>query len=128
MKGKKPRALDPGGTTASDTETPCLRLAYDAVERAVAPPLEALVRTDQFAHATALLARARRLVGAGVNGVTARVWHTANLPAGTDGRRLRVQIGQLDREVRRLRLQLAAQNQASTERVSDPGGEPGEHA
>jgi hypothetical protein len=68
------------------------------------------------------------MVGAGVNGVSARVWHTVNLPAGTDVQRLRVQIGQLDREVRRLRLQLAAQNQASTEGVSDRGGEPGEHA
>jgi hypothetical protein len=101
-----------------------LRLAYDTVEQTVAPRLEALVRTGEFAHATALAARARRLVGKQVGGVTAPVWHMANLPAGTDVQRLRVQIGQLDREVRRLRLQLAAQNQASAEEVSDGAAEP----
>jgi hypothetical protein len=103
-----------------------LRLAYDAIERGVRPPLEALVRTGDFVHATAVVARARRLVGDQVNGVTARVWHMANLPAGTDVQRLRVQIGQLDREVRRLRLQLAAQNQPPAEGVSDRAAEPNE--
>jgi hypothetical protein len=63
-----------------------------------------------------------------VGAVTARLWHVANLPAGSDVQRLRVQIGQLDREVRRLRLQLAAQNQASAEGVSDGGAEPAEPA
>jgi hypothetical protein len=101
-----------------------LRPAYDAAERTVAPPLEALVRTGGFARAAALAARARRLAGDQVNGVTARVWHMANLPAGTDVRRLRLQIGQLDREVRRLRLQLAA----SVEGVSEGAGEPDHRA
>ena len=45
-------------------------------------------------------------MGNGVNGVAARVWHLVNLPAGTDLQRLRVQIGALDRDVRRLSLQL----------------------
>ena len=70
-----------------------LRLAYDAVERTVGPRLEALVRTGAFAHSTALAARARGLMGKPLNLVTARVWHMANLPAGTDVQRLRVQIG-----------------------------------
>jgi hypothetical protein len=90
--------------------------------------LKALVRTGDFAHGAALLARARRLVGDRVNGVTARIWQMANLPAGTNVQRLRVQVGQLDREVRRLSLQLAAQNQAPAEGVSDRGAEPGERA
>jgi hypothetical protein len=105
-----------------------LRLAHDAADRAVAPRLEALVRTGEFAHTTAFVAKARRLVGDQVKGVTALVWHMANLPTGTDVQRLRVQIGQLDREVRRLRLQLAAQNRASAEGVSDLAAEPGERA
>jgi hypothetical protein len=83
-----------------------------------------MVRTGEFARATALLARTRGLVDSQVRGVTARVWHMANLPAGSDVQRLRVQIGQLDREVRRLRLQLAAQNQTSAEEVSDDAAEP----
>ena len=105
-----------------------LRLAYDAVEQTVGPRLEALVRTGAFAHTTALAARARGLMGKPLNVVTARVWHMANLPAGTDVQRLRVQIGQLDREVRRLRMQLAASNRAGAEGVSDRAAEPGERA
>jgi hypothetical protein len=72
----------------------------------VAPRAEALVRSGQFATVTAAISGVRRAVGNGVNAVSARVWHLVNLPAGTDLQRLRVQIGALDRDVRRLSLQL----------------------
>jgi hypothetical protein len=88
------------------TEKPQWRKSYDAAERAVAPRAEALVRSGKFATVTAAISGARRAVGNGVNGVAARVWHLVNLPAGTDLQRLRVQIGALDRDVRRLSLQL----------------------
>ncbi len=88
------------------TEIPHWRKSYDAVERLLAPPAEALVRTAQFAQFTAALFGVRRAVGNGMNGVGARVWHLMNLPAGTDVHRLRTQIGALDRDVRRLSLQL----------------------
>ena len=88
------------------TEKPQWRKSYDAVERAVAPQAEALVHTGQFAQVTAALFGVRRAVANGVNGVAARVWHLVNLPAGTDVNRLRKQIGALDRDVRRLSLQL----------------------
>jgi hypothetical protein len=55
---------------------------------------------------TAVIARSRRLAGNRGNAIAARVWHLMNLPAGTDFRRLRMQVGALDREVRRLSLQL----------------------
>jgi hypothetical protein len=113
---------------AAVSEMSRLRHAYNAVERRVAPRAEELVRTSEFAHAVAFAARVRRRLGGQVEAVTARLWHVANLPAGSDAQRLRVQIGQLDREVRRLRLQLAAQNQASAEGVSDGGAEPAEPA
>lgn len=85
------------------------RRAFDAVERNVSPRVEALVHSDEFAQMTAVVARARRLAGRRVSGVTARVWHLMNLPAGTDVQRLRMQVGALDREVRRLTLQLDRQ-------------------
>jgi hypothetical protein len=88
------------------TEKPQWRKSYDAVERVLAPHAEALVHTGQFAQVTAALFGVRRAVGNGVNGVAARVWHLVNLPAGTDVDRLRKQIGALDRDVRRLSLQL----------------------
>ncbi|MFZ2178597.1 MAG: hypothetical protein WAW17_32135 [Rhodococcus sp. (in: high G+C Gram-positive bacteria)] len=88
------------------TDKPVWRKPYDAAERLVAPRAEALVDTDQFATVAAVIFGLRRAVGDGVNGVAARVWHLVNLPAGTDLQRLRTQIGALDRDVRRMSLQL----------------------
>jgi len=88
------------------TDKPVWRRAYDIAERAVAPRAETLVRSSEFARVTAAVAGLRHTVGRGVNGVTAGAWHLVNLPAGTDIQRLRVQIGALDRDVRRLSLQL----------------------
>ena len=88
------------------TDKPGWRKTYDTAERAVAPRAEALVRSSEFARVTCAVVGVRRAVGRGVNGVTAVAWHLVNLPARTDVQRLRVQIGALDRDVRRLSLQL----------------------
>ena len=88
------------------TEKPQWRKSYDAVERMLAPTAEALVHSGEFAHLTAALFVVRPALGNGVNEVAARVWHLVNLPAATDVHRLRKQIGALDRDVRRLTLQL----------------------
>jgi hypothetical protein len=88
------------------TDMPGWRRAFDAVERNVSPRVETLVHSDEFARMTAVIARSRRLAGNRANAIAARVWHLMNLPAGTDFRRLRMQVGALDREVRRLSLQL----------------------
>jgi hypothetical protein len=98
------------------TERPSWRQIYDGLERAVAPPLERLVRTSEFADAAAWATRAQAMLIEQVNGAAARVWHLMNLPAGTDVQRLRVQIGALDREVRRLALQLAQQAEKEAEK------------
>jgi hypothetical protein len=45
--------------------------------------------------------------------------HACNLPAGTDISRLRRQLGELDREVRRLRLELAAYAENRSEEPPD---------
>lgn len=90
------------------SERPGWRRAYDSAERAVAPRAEALVRSDEFARTTAGLLGVRREVGRRLDALTARAWHLVNLPAGTDVQRLRAQVGALDREVRRLTVQLEA--------------------
>lgn len=86
---------------------PTVRGAYDAIERVLAPRLEALVRTNQYAKVSAFLAGARSSAGAQADSVATRLLHAACLPAATDISRLRRQIGELDREVRQLRLELA---------------------
>jgi hypothetical protein len=88
---------------------PRWRQAFDAAERAVAPRAESLVRTPYFAVGAALTRRARNVAGRSVQGLSARAWHLLNLPAGSDISRLRAQIGSLDREVRRLSLQLESE-------------------
>ena len=88
---------------------PRWRQVFDAAERAVAPRAETFVRTSTFAVGTALVRRAHTVVTDSARGLTARAWHLVNLPAGSDVSRLRAQIGALDREVRRLSLQLEQQ-------------------
>ena len=116
--------------------TPRWRQAFDAAERRVTPRLEEFVRTPTFSVGAALLRRARSTAEATFRGLTARAWHLVNLPAGSDVSRLRAQIGALDREVRRLSLQLEAErrrNDRTTEEdaradgaqpADDPGPRP----
>jgi hypothetical protein len=75
----------------------------------VSPRAEELVRTPYFSLGVALARRAQTLAGRSVQGLTARAWHLVNLPAGSDVSRLRAQIGALDREVRRLTIQLESE-------------------
>jgi hypothetical protein len=98
---------------------PLWRQAFDAAERAIAPRAEDLVRSEYFSLATALLRRAQTVAGGSVQGLSARAWHLLNLPAGSDISRLRAQIGSLDREVRRLTIQL------EQERRRGPASLPG---
>ena len=105
--------------------------AYDAIEKRLAPRLEAFVRTGHYAELSAILAKARATVAATLDGVAARVLHGVNLPAATDVKRLRRQIGELDREVRQLRLELAASAEDRGEVAGDadaarptPSGRP----
>jgi hypothetical protein len=92
---------------------PLWRQAFDAAERAVSPRAETFVRTPAFHVGVSLIRRAEGVVRGTVRDATARAWHLVNLPAGSDVSRLRAQIGALDREVRRLGLQLEAERRRS---------------
>jgi len=76
---------------------------FTAVEGAVGPRVEEFVHGKKFSTAVVVVQK----VKSGVSGVlerkTRQVWHLVNLPASTDVRRLRNQIGDLDHEVRLLR-------------------------
>jgi hypothetical protein len=90
----------------ADPSPPLWRQAFDAVERRVTPHAEEFVRTETVAVGAALARRAVTLTRDTARGATTRLWHLIDLPAGTDVSRLRAQVGALDREVRRLTLQL----------------------
>ena len=104
------------------SEPPLWRQAFDAAERAVSPRAETFVRTPSYAVGAAVVRRARTVVRASARNVTARAWHLVNLPAGSDVSRLRAQIGALDREVRRLGLQLEAERRRSARAGTGPTG------
>jgi hypothetical protein len=111
---------------------PRWRQVFDVAERAVTPRAENFVRTPTFAVGAALVRRAQTVVTDSARGLTARAWHLVNLPAGSDVSRLRAQIGALDREVRRLSLQLEAERRrppvsTSEERNAD-GPQPADGA
>ena len=103
----------------TDAGPPLWRQAFDAVERRVTPRAEEFVRTETFAVGAALTRRAVVLARDTARGATTRFWHLIDLPAGTDVSRLRAQVGALDREVRRLNLQLEAARR-ETERRRTP--------
>jgi hypothetical protein len=110
--------------------TPLWRQAFDAAERRVTPHAESLVRTPGFATGVTLLRRAQTLARDTARDVSARAWHLVNLPAGSDLARLRAQIGALDREVRRLTVQLETERRArasaapTTEETDADGADP----
>ncbi|MFT4126142.1 MAG: hypothetical protein QM662_07915 [Gordonia sp. (in: high G+C Gram-positive bacteria)] len=92
---------------------PSLRDLYDSAERALTPPIEAVVQSDELAIATSLIGKARRGIGRRVDGVNAAVLHLANIPAGSDIRKLRRQVSELDYEIRQLRLEVGQQSRAT---------------
>ena len=116
----------------SPAPAPRWRQVFDAAERAVAPRAETFVRTPTFAVGAALVRRAQTVVADSARGLTARAWHLVNLPAGSDVSRLRAQIGALDREVRRLSLQLEAERRrptaSTTEESHADGAQPSDSA
>jgi hypothetical protein len=90
----------------SDPRGSLLQRSWSAIERELSPRVDALVGTSDFGRAVGILtgvnAFARRRAAAAVG----RIWHLLNLPTGTDVARLRREVGALDRELRRLAMQL----------------------
>jgi hypothetical protein len=96
---------------------PLWRQAYDAVDGRVAPQLESLVQTRQFAQVLSLGLRAQNEAWRMVERRSRRLWHLVNLPAGSDVVRLREQIVTLDRRVRELTRRLEEQSIEETHRA-----------
>jgi hypothetical protein len=91
---------------AERPDTPTWRQGFDAVERQLAPRLDALVRSEQFAVAVGLATRVQRAVEGELARNTRRMLHRFNLPAGTDVARILEEIGQLRMQIRELTAEL----------------------
>src|SRR3954447_23780680 len=79
---------------------PAWRRAFDRVEGPLGSTLEDVARSERFAQALGLTTRARAGVRHELERQTRRLWHAANLPAGSDVAHLRRQVAALDRELR----------------------------
>jgi hypothetical protein len=77
------------------------------VERAVGTRVEAAVRSDTYFDLVATTQRSQRQARAVAEGVSRRCLHMLNLPAGSDVRRLREQLGRMDRRLSTIQKELA---------------------
>src|SRR5215212_9314125 len=87
-------------------DKPTWRRAFDRVEGPLGSALEDVARSERFAQALGLTTRARAEVRRELERHTRRLWHAANLPAGSDVAHLRRQVAALDHELRGLRRAL----------------------
>jgi hypothetical protein len=84
-------------------DKPTWRRAFDRVERPVGAALEDVARSPRFVQALGLTTRARAGVRGELERQTRRLWHAANLPAGSDVAHLRRPLAALDHELRQVR-------------------------
>ena len=83
-------------------QRPLWRKAFDSVERAIAPGLEAAVRSEGFADVATVAMRVRADMARRAERAMRRALHRWNLPAGSDVKRLSEQIASVERRVRDL--------------------------
>jgi hypothetical protein len=86
------------------------------MERAIGVPVESAVHSNAYFDLVAELNRAKARTTSAVEGVSKRIWHLANLPAGTDIRRVRQQLASMERRLIQLSKELEEQRDAG------PGG------
>ena len=82
------------------------------MERAVGVHVESAVHSDAYFDLVADLNRGKARATATVESVSKRLWHLANLPAGTDIRRMRQQLAAMERRLVQLSKELEEQRGA----------------
>jgi hypothetical protein len=83
------------------------------LERAIGGQVESAVHSDAYFDLLTELNRTRRRVTNTTEGISKRVLHLANLPAGTDIRRVREQLAGLERRLIQLSKELDEQRASS---------------
>ncbi len=91
-----------------------LRAVY-RLERAIGEPLESVLHSDTYFDLISESMRVRGRTGRTLEAVSRRALHLLNLPAGSDVRRLREQLGRVERELAQLGKTID-----HPERISEP--------
>src|SRR5437660_3255579 len=94
-------------------ERPLWRKLFDTAERAAAPHLEGLVKSEGFADVATLTMRVQAAANRGAERAMRRALHFWNLPAGSDIKRVSEQIASLERRVRELSKRLEELTEAT---------------
>ena len=81
-------------------------------ERAVGSRVEAAVHSDPYFDLVTIFNRQRAGLIGSVEGVSKRILHLANLPAGTDIRRVREQLARMERRLVEVSKELEEQRAA----------------
>ena len=81
-------------------------------ERAVGSRVEQAVHSDTYFDLISELTRGKTMLTETMEGFSKRIWHLANLPAGTDVRRVREQLARMERRVIELSKELEEQRRA----------------
>ena len=87
-------------------DTPIWKKAFDGAEKAVSPPLTDLMAAPEVIEALTIAIAVRKRFLEDIGKVASRLLHTWNLPAGTDVRKLSLQIANLERQLRSVNRQL----------------------
>jgi hypothetical protein len=80
--------------------------AVHRLERAIGEPLEAALHSDTYFDLITELLRARASTGRTMEGLSRRMLHLLNLPAGSDIRRVREQLARVERRLTALSKEL----------------------
>jgi hypothetical protein len=83
------------------------------LERSIGGHVESAVHSDTYFDLLADFNRAKRRVTNTTEGISKRVLHLANLPAGTDIRRVREQLAGVERRLIQLSKELDEQRASS---------------
>jgi hypothetical protein len=97
-----------------------LRKVVQVVDSVVTGPLEAAVGHEAVGLSIALAARIRRDAGNRAERLSRHVLHAFNLPAGSDVRRLLMQLALVEREIRE--LEQAVSDSLSSQSGTDAEG------
>jgi hypothetical protein len=76
--------------------------AVHRFERAIGGPLESLLHSDEYFDLVTEVHRLRARTGRTLEGVSRRMLHLLNLPAGSDIRRVRQQLARVERQLAEL--------------------------
>ncbi|HEX2303439.1 MAG TPA: hypothetical protein VHH57_07425 [Gaiella sp.] len=91
-----------------------VRLVHE-LERTIAAPVEAAVRSDEYFDLVTQLNRARAHVTKTVESISEEWLHLFNLPAATDLRRVREQLSRVERQLNTVAKTLADSDEVNEE-------------